>query len=238
VHLPAASVVRDVIAGASGRRPFVQTWEGVDRLPTKMKAAKVPATEPSAPRAREDKHGAILDAALEVFAEHGVDGVAVPEIAARARVATGTIYRYFPSKEALVNELYRKKKEALGQRLNVAVDRNREPKELFAAFWERMVSFAREEPQAYRFLELQDHRPYLDDDSLAMERAVLGPMTARVKELQTRGVFRKDVRHEVIMALMWGAFVNLFKAERDGHIKLSSRDISAARDACWRMFVA
>jgi len=53
-----------------------------------------------------DKRAALLDAALQVFSERGVDGVAVPEISRRASVATGTLPRYFPSKEALVNELY------------------------------------------------------------------------------------------------------------------------------------
>jgi TetR/AcrR family transcriptional regulator, repressor of fatR-cypB operon len=183
-----------------------------------------------------DKRTALLDAALEVFSERGVDGVAVPEISRRAGVATGTIYRYFPSKEALVNELYREKKTALGRRLNEGFDRKAEPKAVFAEFWRRLVAFAREEPCAYRFLELQDHRPYLDKASLKLERKVLEPMTASVQRLQAKGVFRSDVRHEVLMALMWGAFVNLFKAERDGYLKLSQKDIAAARDACWRMF--
>jgi AcrR family transcriptional regulator len=185
---------------------------------------------------KSDKRTALLDAALEVFSEHGVDGVAVPEISRRAGVATGTIYRYFPSKEALVNAVYRHQKEALGRRLNAGFDRKAQPKQVFAEFWKRMVAFARDEPCAYRFLELQDHRPYLDKESLKMEKKVLAPMSASVRRLQTQGIFRSDVRHEVVMALMWGAFVNLFKAERDGYFKLSAKDIAAARDACWRMF--
>ena len=185
-----------------------------------------------------DKRTALLRAALEVFSESGVHGVAVPEIARRAKVATGTIYRYFPSKEALVNELYREQKAALGERLNAGFDRKAEPKQLFDEFWRRLVAFACEEPCAYRFLELQDHRSYLDKQSLKMERQVLAPMTASVRRLQTQGVFRADVRHEVVMALIWGAFVNLFKAERDGYLKLSPQDIRSARDACWRMFAA
>ena len=183
-----------------------------------------------------DKRTAIFAAALKAFSEQGVDGVAVPEISRRAGVATGTIYRYFPSKEALVNELYRSEKAALGERLNRPFDRNATPKQVFGEFWTRMVSFAREQPCAYRFLELQDHRPYLDKTSLKVEKKVLAPMTASVRRLQTKGIFRSDVRHEVIMALTWGAFVNLFKAERDGYLKLTKKDIEAARDACWRMF--
>jgi AcrR family transcriptional regulator len=182
-----------------------------------------------------EKRGAILRAALEVFAEHGVNGVAVPEIAARARVGTGTIYRYFESKEALVNELYRAEKEALGLRLQSNLDLRSKPQAFFNELWENLITFAREEPNAYRFLELQDHLPYLDTVSRDVEHQVLGPIHARVKALQKSGVFRRDLRPEVIMALVWGAFVNLFKAERGGYLTLEPADLVAAREACWRM---
>lgn len=44
---------------------------------------------------------AILDAARQVFAEHGYHGSTMREIASRAGVATGTLYLYFANKEAL-----------------------------------------------------------------------------------------------------------------------------------------
>lgn len=46
----------------------------------------------------------VLDAADQLFAEEGV-GVSVEEIAARAGVGVGTVYRRFPSKEALIEHL-------------------------------------------------------------------------------------------------------------------------------------
>lgn len=183
-----------------------------------------------------DKHTAILDAALEVFAERGVNGVAVPEIASRAKVGTGTIYRYFSGKEALVNELYRREKLGLGLRFNASYDETPEPKAAFEEFWRRAVAFVREKPNSYRFLEWQDHRPYMDKESRRVEQESLAPLQRGVRYWQTRGVFRDDMRAEVMMALIWGAFVNLFKAERAGHLKLSSRDVDDAREACWQMF--
>lgn len=48
-----------------------------------------------------DKREAILAAALDLFAERTFEGTPVPLIAERAGVATGTIYRYFESKETL-----------------------------------------------------------------------------------------------------------------------------------------
>jgi AcrR family transcriptional regulator len=47
----------------------------------------------------------ILRAARAVFAEHGFVGARIADIAGRAGVATGTVYLYFESKEALVAAL-------------------------------------------------------------------------------------------------------------------------------------
>lgn len=47
----------------------------------------------------------ILRAAREVFLEHGYAGARMAEIAQRADIAVGTLYLYFPSKEAIVHAL-------------------------------------------------------------------------------------------------------------------------------------
>ncbi|MFO0751296.1 MAG: helix-turn-helix domain-containing protein [Myxococcota bacterium] len=48
----------------------------------------------------------IVDAALELFAEHGYDKTTMRMVAERAGCALGLIYRYFKSREALALELY------------------------------------------------------------------------------------------------------------------------------------
>ncbi len=50
-------------------------------------------------RARRER---ILDAAVELAAEGGYDAVQMREVAERAEVALGTLYRYFPSKTHLL----------------------------------------------------------------------------------------------------------------------------------------
>src|SRR5687768_10053474 len=44
----------------------------------------------------------ILDAAATVFASHGFHGATIKQIARAAGIADGTIYIYFPSKDALL----------------------------------------------------------------------------------------------------------------------------------------
>ena len=60
-----------------------------------------------APAARRDavrNYHRILDAAREVLGESGADAC-MEEIAARAGVGVGTVYRRFASKDALIDEL-------------------------------------------------------------------------------------------------------------------------------------
>ncbi|GAA0937369.1 helix-turn-helix domain-containing protein [Nonomuraea longicatena] len=47
----------------------------------------------------------LLDAALRVFADKGVDGATVKDVAQAADVTPGLLYRYFASKEAMVETL-------------------------------------------------------------------------------------------------------------------------------------
>lgn len=58
-------------------------------------------------RKPEDRPREILAAALEVFGEQGLAGARIDDIAARAGLSKGTVYHYFPGKEALFRELVR-----------------------------------------------------------------------------------------------------------------------------------
>jgi AcrR family transcriptional regulator len=58
-------------------------------------------------RARRSRQ-ALLDAAIELFAQHGYDAVGTPEIAERAGVAVGTFYRYFDDKHEVYLEVMRR----------------------------------------------------------------------------------------------------------------------------------
>jgi AcrR family transcriptional regulator len=64
------------------------------------------------------RRGRILDAALELSAEGGFDAVQMREVAARADVALGTLYRYFPSKENLLLSVMGVQVEGLADRLS------------------------------------------------------------------------------------------------------------------------
>jgi AcrR family transcriptional regulator len=69
-------------------------------------------------RARSpEKRTAILEAAIDEIAASGL-GAATARIAARAGIASGTLFTYFPTKDDLLNELYLYLKYQVYERLN------------------------------------------------------------------------------------------------------------------------
>jgi AcrR family transcriptional regulator len=63
--------------------------------------------KPVTRRRKETRPAEVLEAALEVFAEKGYAAARMEDIAVRAGAAKGTIYLYFPSKEAVFEALVR-----------------------------------------------------------------------------------------------------------------------------------
>jgi len=56
----------------------------------------------------EVRQADILDAALSEFAEHGFEGARMEDVARLARVSKGTVYLYYPTKQALFEALVRR----------------------------------------------------------------------------------------------------------------------------------
>src|ERR1700759_2530851 len=109
--------------------------------------------EKPAARKDDDKRTRLLSAALELFENRGFDGVAVPEIAAKAGVAVGTVYRYFETKEALVNALYQHWKGVYNAGVLAPLPPGLTVRDQFTTYWERMAGFARTRPVATRFMD-------------------------------------------------------------------------------------
>lgn len=80
------------------------------------------AEEPIKALARPAAKERILDAALDVFSDKGFHLATVDEIAERAEVGKGTLYRYFANKEGLFNELVRLRMEDLEMQAGKVLD--------------------------------------------------------------------------------------------------------------------
>src|SRR5688500_14320455 len=152
---------------------------------------------------KADKREGILDAALELFAERGFHGTAVPLVAEKAGVGAGTIYRYFESKEALVNTLFQREKMALGSAILKDFPWDKPARQQFSHFWRQMTRYAAGHKVSMRFLELHHHGPYLDGKSREIEQQILMPAREFFAQSSKQQI-TKDVAPEILFAIVWG----------------------------------
>lgn len=75
----------------------------------------------------EERRDRILQAAVEVFAEKGIDRATVDDIAARAGVGKGTIYRRAGKKKDLIFILYQKSAQLVIESIKVETKKRTDP---------------------------------------------------------------------------------------------------------------
>ena len=97
----------------------------------------------------EDKKLALLDAATSAFAQSGI-AASTALIARSAGVAEGTLFRYFATKDDLLNALYLHLKQDLCQTMLANMDRAlTQPKEHTRNIWNSYVDWGIRNPVAH-----------------------------------------------------------------------------------------
>ena len=143
----------------------------------------------------------ILDAAREAFTEHGEDAQ-MDDIARRAGVGVGTLYRHFTTKEMLVGELIHVKLSDFAERVRAKFEEESDP-------WAAFEGGLREQTEVMARDAAHQRMPFAATPE-AMTRAepavrelreAWGVVIERAKEA---GVLREDFQVDDIRTLMCG----------------------------------
>lgn len=139
---------------------------------------------------------AILAAAEDVFAQHGTSA-STEEVAARAGVAVGTVFRHFPTKDALLRAMMKDLLTRLASEAQALI-RDGDPATALFTFFARVVE------QAAARKTVAD---LLASEGIGLEAG--GPLAALRQELQAllraaqrAGTVRPDVAATEVMALL------------------------------------
>src|SRR5215468_2900182 len=141
----------------------------------------------------------LLTAAAGAFAEHGTDDVSLEEIAKRAGVGIGTLYRHFPTRQALLEAVYRDQVEALRARADELIA-SKPPAEALAVWLRDLLDFGRTKRMLTTALLTT-----LNRDSELMSSCsgiVRGAATDVLSGAQQAGVVRADAHPADLMRLV------------------------------------
>ena len=143
---------------------------------------------------------AILQAARAAFDELGL-GAQMEDVARRAGVGVGTLYRHFPTKEALVEALIADRMAQIAAELQLAVEEEPDAWSALA----RVLRFGVELQAGDRALAQVLGSQPPERWEAAKDAAGLDPLTAALLErAQAEGTLRPDVRVDDIPILMCG----------------------------------
>ncbi|WP_298445094.1 TetR/AcrR family transcriptional regulator [uncultured Ferrimonas sp.] len=98
----------------------------------------------------------LLDTALTLFVEQGIEATATAQIARSAGVANGTLFHHFSSKSVLVNALFTEVKTELAQQMRASIGQLDQPAPLqqqALQIWRSGLNWALTHPRQLRFLQ-------------------------------------------------------------------------------------
>lgn len=159
----------------------------------------------------DDIASQLRNAALALFAEVGYGSTTIEMIAESAGVGVATLYRRWPDKASLANDVYRATLERFDRMYDDLPGRT--PKQRFLALWRRLWGFAMESPEQMVLVEGQTNAAFVSDDNVRRKAAL---QLRTVEALSSLGV-RADPG--IVSAMVMGTLVAIvrsgIKAEAD-----------------------
>ncbi len=158
-------------------------------------------------RERTQVRERILDAALEVFAADGAEGLTMRALADAIEYSAPVIYAHFRDKDAIIEELCYRQLRAFAKAF--ATFGNLDPVERLRQIGYVYTDFATEHPSHFRFLFLTQHAYTLTDEDGAQEdpeQNAYAFLKQTAEEAVAAGLLRPEFTDgEEVAQLCWGA---------------------------------
>jgi AcrR family transcriptional regulator len=191
----------------------------------------------------EAKRHSILEAALQVFSQHGFEAARLDDVARRAKVAKGTLYLYYPNKEAMFEALVRSAAEPLLDDMSAIARQHEGPPEqllesIFALFRHEILGTNRKLvvrliiAEGARFPELAQfyHREVIT--------RVIATLEAVARKLHDEGRLASDgpllypqlIAAPLLLALIWdGLFAQIDPLDVEGLLAAHAKLLTTAK---------
>lgn len=152
----------------------------------------------------DDKRRKIFEAALKVFTERGFHEATMDEIAAASGVAKGTVYRYFESKEDLLDQLLKATSRRIAERFASAFVSGGDVVDQIRVFIEQWVIFIEENHTLYRLIQAEGLNGRASRQTMFYEYLIADfPMIKeRVAAMDTEGVLKTTSFHTAAYGIL------------------------------------
>jgi AcrR family transcriptional regulator len=184
----------------------------------------------------EDTKARIERAAIAVFAQSGINGASIKDIARQAGVSQGALYNHYTSKEQLAWELFSRSWAEIGAELRLRVREGSTLRQKLHAAIAYVFGLYEEDPELVTFVYFSRHEhlrrvkanipnPYM------MFRLIIGDAMKR-GEIPRRNP-------EVMTAMTAGILIQMIDSKALGRIKERLTELTdQVTDGCYRLLAA
>ena len=180
----------------------------------------------------DNKIDDIFKATLKLVKLNGLSGITMQSVAKEAKIATGTLYIYFKSKESLITRLFNNcvtnSANIFFQNYNVSAPF----KVGFYTIWSNIVQHRVSRFDESIFMEKCFHSPFIDEET----KTTLKKMFEPLRDLLNRGKEQhiiKDIDSFWLIAFMIGTINEVAKRVTYFNKKLTKEIIDLNFQMCW-----
>ncbi len=159
----------------------------------------------------KDKKTALLNAALELFSERGVHDTPMSQIAERASIGVGTIYRYFPGKEALINSLYKDIHDRMIPYIRKDYSENITVRENFLLYFGNFIRYLLNHPAELSLMVQYDNHPKRTVNNKGKDAGQGEANYAVIFKRAMEEKLLKELPFEMLGAIIMGMVISLTK---------------------------
>ena len=178
------------------------------------------------------KKQAILKATLDLIKDNGFHGTPISLIAKKAGVAAGTIYHYFPNKDAIIIELHHLIKEQMAAAMFNEAGTKNEYKQQFFDGWMNLVRYFIKNPSALIFLQQFNSSPFEKLASPGDAKASVNKFYEFFQAGMDRG-YLKQMEYKLIAAAVFGCIISVANYHLGGRYNFKDEDLCKVANIMW-----
>lgn len=179
-----------------------------------------------------DKKAAALQATLALISEQGFHATPMSQIAQQANIGVGTIYRYFPSKEALINSLYIHVKTRAARYVFETYSEDMPVKQSFIILLRTIIDYFIENPMDFLFMQQYENSPLITDETRQEGLKMFVQASNLFLRAQEQGLL-KELPMDIINAIAFGATKSLANLYLFSAEKPKEEALAAGVEAIW-----
>lgn len=179
-----------------------------------------------------NKKESILTSTLELIKENGFHGTPISLIAQKAGVASGTIYHYFHSKDAIIMELHRTIKKQMVMAMFSDVSTKKEYKQQFFEGWTNLVKYFINNPSALIFIQQFNSSPYAKLASAVDTKASVNRFYEFFQSGMDKGYLKK-MEYMLIATVVFGCITSTANFHIGGRFDFKDDDLCKVANILW-----